>query len=146
MAKGPKQILMEHHSCKSALLVLVFLVGFVDKRKDTEYHQTHPCGSGSRDDLAIWSPGWRVTRCLGSILWFVVLPVHAAGVESSGPASAYLPRINIKSQKIVSPKAGWQEGKEGKEASSPEGGSDKKWNKNTNKKKKKTPGGDRALG
>lgn len=39
---------------------------------------------------------------------------------------SYLPRINIKSQKIVSPKAGWQEGEEGKEASSPEGS-----NKNT---------------
>ena len=37
----------------------------------------------------------------------------------------YLPRVNIKSQKIVSPEAGRQEGKEGKEASSPEGGETK---------------------
>lgn len=63
---------------------------------------------------------------------------------SSCPSSAYLPRINIKSQKIVSPKAGWQEGKEGKEASSPEGGSDNKIKTQTQTvTKEQTPGGDR---
>lgn len=54
-------------------------------------------------------------------LWRVNMPQSAAG--------AYLPRINIKSQKIVSPKAGWQEGKEGKEASSPEGSNKHRENK-----------------
>lgn len=45
----------------------------------------------------------------------------SARTRPLSPAGAYLPGINIKSQKIVSPKAGWQKGKEGKEAPSPEG-------------------------
>lgn len=61
------------------------------------------------------SPGWLGSGGSALTLGLCALtcPCRAAG--------SYLPRINIKSQKIVSPKAGWQEGEEGKEGSSPEG-------------------------
>lgn len=67
-------------------------------------------------------------------LWAFHTCLHDA---ASGCQSFYLPRINIKSQKIVSPKAGWQKSKEGKEAPSPEGVQIKKKKKTQKTKKTK---------
>lgn len=46
---------------------------------------------------------------------------HACCSSQFGPAGVYLPGINIKSQKRVSPQAGGQQGEEGEDAPAPAG-------------------------
>lgn len=46
---------------------------------------------------------------------------HAHCGSQFGPAGVYLPGINIKSQKRVSPQAGGQQGEEGEDAPAPAG-------------------------